>query len=484
MADEKKNDPNLDDWDSLPLDPDDTDWDEPSPAAPPESPVERPESPDAGRGPQADEMVSHDDLVIDDLDVPKTIQLDDWDGPEEAPTDDLPPAEPPSDGWFPGDQAPAGHQPPAASPPDDGWFLNDPPQTGEQPPAEPPSDGWFPGDQAPTGDQPPAASPSDDGWILNDPPQAGDQPPAAAPSDDLFPTNGPPAAVPDDLEPTGGFGEAAPLDPPTQDEAPLPRISPADTARPETGSFQSQLDDAEAAGDSMFDLGVASGPRSHQSLSEKLAADLEELPTKKVELDIEGIFLEEPEDLPAPPPVEEEAPPPPEPAPSPPPKAPVESPKGSKKIPKTKLLLLAVPAIVLVLGLGFGVYKLFFSSSAGGKNGPAMTIDPRVPPREPTPGTLDLGPFYLNFTGGQSEIIVEMNVALHYKDLPDKMAVEQNLTRVRDIVLRVSQGLGDQIVSDGESQRTLRRDAAEKINAALGGEKIDYVQITQIRILH
>jgi flagellar basal body-associated protein FliL len=218
------------------------------------------------------------------------------------------------------------------------------------------------------------------------------------------------------------------------------------------------------------------------SMMEKIEAELEDLPTKKVELDIEGIFLEDHD----PPPVEEEellpepqveaAPPEvdlsvPEEAPSP------------RKIPRLKLLMVLAPVLLLVFGLGFGVYKLFFFSPSA-EEGPApLVIDPTVPPREPLPGSLDLGAFYVNFPGDRGETIMEMTVVIYYKDLPDRAAIEARLPLIRDIIYLVAQGQGSQVISNGEAQRQLRQIAAEQANAALGGEHIDYVQVSQIRIL-
>lgn len=220
------------------------------------------------------------------------------------------------------------------------------------------------------------------------------------------------------------------------------------------------------------------------SLLDKIEAELEDLPTKKVELDIEGIFLEDHEpptaemELPEPEPQLPEEPSLPE---TPPPVA--EEAPAPKKIPKIKLLMLLVPALLLVCGLGLGFYKLFFSSSPGPEGPAPLVIDPTVPPRDPQPGSLDLGAFYINFPGERGETIMEMTVVLHYKDLPDRAAIEARLPLVRDIIYLVTQGQGSQVISNGEAQRLLRQAAAEQANAALGGDHIDYVQISQIRIL-
>lgn len=273
-----------------------------------------------------------------------------------------------------------------------------------------------------------------------------------------------------------------------------PLLSSSDLA---SNDFPEPWADSDAAPDSDFDalnahlggpslegVGESNNGLDSASLLDKIEAELEDLPTKKVELDIEGIFLEDHD-----PPIAEAEPPEPEPQleeePSPPeapPPAPEEAP-APKKIPKIKLLMLLVPALLLVCGLAYGVYKLFFSSSSGPEGPAPLVIDPTVPPRDPQPGSLDLGAFYVNFPGDRGETIMEMTVVLHYKDLPDRAAIEARLPMVRDIIYLVTQGQGSQVISNGEAQRLLRQAAAAQANAALGGDHIDYVQISQIRIL-
>lgn len=291
-------------------------------------------------------------------------------------------------------------------------------------------------------------------------------------------------------DPGGEADVSAPALGPAVDDA--PGISGASEARPASaGSGEEDSEDAhfDAAGflDGAVEPAGGDEPeedREAVSVMDKIEAELEDLPTKKVELDIEGIFLEDHD----PPPAEEEAPSPetePQEEPAPQTEVPSEPEEipASKKVPKIKLLMLLVPALLLVGGLGFGLYKLFFSSPAA-ESGPApLVIDPNVPLREPQPGSLDLGAFYVNFPGERGETIMEMTVVLYYKDLPNRAAIEARLPLIRDIIYLASQGQGSQVISNGEAQRQLRQVAAEQANAALGGNHIDYVQISQIRIL-
>lgn len=213
------------------------------------------------------------------------------------------------------------------------------------------------------------------------------------------------------------------------------------------------------------------------------ASDDAEAVIKKVELDIEGIFLDDVETEPEEPPADtadDEPWPEEEPAEEVP--AAVEDYPAKKKIPRIKFLMVIGLASLGFMGILFGVYKIFFSGSAEVVP-PDLVIDPSIPPREPVPGEITLEPFFINFPAGPSETIIEMTVILYYEDLPDRAEIERKLTAVRDVIYRVTQGKGAQIVTNGELQKVLRQELAEKSNLLFDANKITYVQIGQIRIL-
>ena len=365
MADEKKPDQNLDDWDSLPLDPSDDDWDDIPPLAP------APEADAAERSFEArlgDEMNLSGDLPELDDSLP---ELDDEDPPaEEDDFDQLPdiPLE-----AFTG-PAPAAPSAPAAPPPDE---------------ADEPQD--------------------DDGLSAQ----------------------------------LGAMGI---------DEA----FSALEESRKETDPIQEREPEADIPA------------------------------TTKVELDIEGIFLDDVEGPKETPPAElipEEPPPVQAAEPEPPASAP-EEPPAKRKRPRAKLLLVAGGVLLVLGGAGFGVYKLFFAGPEIDESQAVLAIDPSVPPREPVPGDLELPPFYINFSGPQGETIVEMTVTLHYPDLTDRLILEQSMPTVRDIIARAAKDQGGQVVTSAELQRGLRQAAADQVNGTLGGPHLAYVQISQIRVLH
>ena len=307
------------------------------------------------------------------------------------------------------------------------------------------------------------------------------------PPDDTF---GPFAPVADSAEIFDPFeqidagGSPAELEiaaPPAPPEPPADLPAASSPASEEPEEPEEDYDVHLGAGDIDDAFAAIEGPPAPPP--EMLEPDLnfDELTTKKVELDIDGIFLDS---------AAEEAPAPPEPEPVPlapeepapedePPPEPVR-----KKIPKAKLLLIAVPALVVLLGLVFGAYKIFFSSEEETPAAREAIIDPRVQPRDPEPGEMTLGAFYIGFPGNQGDTLVEMTVVLHYNDFPDQAVIEERLATVRDLIFRATQGKGSQVISDGEMQKALREELAANINLVLGREAVSYVQITQIRILH
>lgn len=214
-------------------------------------------------------------------------------------------------------------------------------------------------------------------------------------------------------------------------------------------------------------------------------------PTKKVELDIEGMQFKEdepPSEAPATPAAtaapEEKAPPK---AAAPPPKeeaaAPEAGPKIRRKIPRLKLLLIVVPALLIVGGLIFGLLALFSEPDTSELPPPPPVFSPDLPPREAVLGEMRLESFYISFPGRSNDTIIELSLVLHYNDSPDALLIRGKMTDLRDIIYRVTQGRGSLIITDSELQRGLREELRERANALLGGDYISYVQIDQIRIL-
>ncbi|MDR2946850.1 MAG: hypothetical protein LBV79_08910 [Candidatus Adiutrix sp.] len=416
---------NLDDWDSLPLDESADDWDAP-PAVPSAPAPPPPEEALAEAAPEPE--ISPDPVESIGAAFPET-------------------ADPAVEPDFEADLAaalPAGLEPDLSD-------FDAPEVLAEAAPGDTP--------------EPPVASDeADEPWE------------ADVPADETF---GPPpnlepepAATPEPAtEPEPDFEiEVAP-------EEPAPVIGP-DSDPDEGDEDEAPFLQAKDGGETQ----AAAAPEPPPQMPE-VELNIEDLSTKKVELDIDGIFLESAE---AGAPAADEPQPEPEPtaqatekpAEAAPPPEPVK-----RKIPKAKLLLIAVPALLLLLGLLFGAYTLFFAE----EEKPVVRetiISPEAPPRDPEPGDMPVETLYVGFPGPQGDTLVEILVVLHYNDLPDRALITDRLPTLRDIIYRAVQGKGAAMVSDGEIQRVLREELAVSLNQALGREAVNYVQITQIRILH
>ena len=416
MADEKKP-ADIDDWDSLPLEPGGDDWDDIPPAVLPPPDASEPAPPtDAPEAPPPPEAIA-------------VSQPEDFETAVSEFPDDLLPDEP--EEAFAAD-----------------FDLPD------EPPDSPP----------PRAEEPAPDIPAESGEALE-----------AAELDEDF------ESLPE--IPLEAFGNDLDL-PVSGGRAPVPPSYKKNNFPPEEDEdFNARL--STLAIDEAF-AGLTDDQPEPAAVPEAGEDDGPPVPTK-VELDLEGIFLDDVAESPEP---EKE----PEPAPpaetepaeiSPAESAPAEEATAPRKRPRLKILLIIGPAVLGLLGLSFGVYKLFFSAPAdeGGEAVQVLVIDPLPPPREPEPGALDLAPFFINFQASRPEIIMEMRVVLHYNDLPDKHLIEEKMPLVRDIIFRLTQNKGRQVVTSGDLQRELRQELTEAINASLDGEKLSYVQISQMQLL-
>ncbi|MDR1045406.1 MAG: flagellar basal body-associated FliL family protein [Candidatus Adiutrix sp.] len=382
MADEKKELPNLDDWDSLPLDPGDDDWDD----IPPLTPAPKAPGPDRAFEARLNREMNRAARLADAADEPPPEEDDDFDQLPDIPLE-----------AFGGPDAVAPVQAPPEPGPDD--FQPAPPPGAPAPASEPEDQG--------------GADEGDDGPGARQRAQQGVDEALDAPE-------------------KGRPKEAPPVPAPDLETVDLETDIPA---------------------------------------------------TTKVELDIEGIFLDDVEGPKEEPPAElvPEEPRPEEKAEPEVPPPPAEAPK--RKIPRVKLLFVGGTALLVLVGLGVGLYKFFFSGPKVDESQAVLVIDPQAPPRDPVPGDLELPPFYLNFSGPQGETIVEMTVTLYYPDLPDRFILEERMAAVRDIIARAAKEQGGQVVTSAELQRALRQSAADQVNSGLGGPHLSYVQISQIRVL-
>ena len=209
---------------------------------------------------------------------------------------------------------------------------------------------------------------------------------------------------------------------------------------------------------------------------------------EKVELDIEGMFMEEPEGE-APP--EDGQEPPSELSPDDKlleelllnkDKEATEN-QGRTMVAKRKRLLIIVPAAIVILSILGLIVKFVFFSPAEVIAPVTLIISPDAPPRDAVSGELALDPLYINFPGIKHETIVEMSLIIYFNDFPSRDVINNNLSTIRDIIFRITQSKGSEIIANGEMQQLLRQQLQDNINQTLGNKHISYIQIGQIRIL-
>ncbi|MFH1135155.1 MAG: flagellar basal body-associated FliL family protein [Pseudomonadota bacterium] len=183
---------------------------------------------------------------------------------------------------------------------------------------------------------------------------------------------------------------------------------------------------------------------------------------KKVELDIDDLGLDEeepaapekpePEPLPAPPPLKDE----------------VARPKP--RLSRTKLILF-IAAAVLPLLIGGGVAAWYFLR------------EKEPPPQvEVGPGQLELLPFIVNFPGSNPERLLELKLAVVFKNQQDQAAFESESNKLRDLIYRFVQGKKpDDLEDSPETKKELSLELAQLINASLKNVTVDRVVVVEIK---
>jgi flagellar basal body-associated protein FliL len=436
----------LDDWDSLPLDPDADDWDDPKPAA------AAPSSP-----PVAD----------------KGAEDDDWDDPEPAAgPSSLPAAQKgaEADDW---DDEPIG--------PADDWddSLEAEPARGQDEASEGRAEdlGQDSGDSAGWDDADDVSSASGDWDGQGLPPHEQ----AALGLDD---------------------GEEADLSSPlAEDSSRLEEEAPPRFAETKAAPSDSRQKSPSDTGRTHFDrierpaLPVDGDDQSRNDFLKSLMDGENDAVPQKVELDLDGIFdqaRKEAEQLsPEATHLPVEAPKPDEPAPDPSPEADLAaeaalSPAEVKKVARYKMLIVLGTLGVVVLGMLFALYRIFFRSAPPAPQVRPFVVEPDtlLSARAPIPGEMPLGRFYLTLGEAPDSVVVEMEITLHYHDSPDAPLISGEMTLIRDLIYRLTKPLGPALLTDPDVRRQLQADLLQTLNniEALRSDPADprltYVQIS------
>jgi flagellar basal body-associated protein FliL len=428
----------LDDWDSLPLDPDADDWDDPKPAAKAAA-----SSPPQDKGAEADDWDEEPSDSAGDWD--DSAESDQGQGQDEdsgAPAEDGDEDSGDSAGWDDSDEESA------ASGDWDGQGL---------PPSEQAALGLDDGQEADL------SSPVSEGSARlddEDPPRFAEIP--KSPSDSARPS---------------------PSDSARKSPSDTGRKSPSDTGR-------THLDRPERSAPA----GAGDDQGRNDFLKSLMDGDGDAVP-QKVELDLDGIFdqaRKEAEELsPEATHLPVEAPKPEEPAPDPSPEADLAgeaalTPAEIKKVARYKMLIVLGTLGVVVLGMLFALYRIFFRSVPPAPQVRPFVVEPDslLSSRAPMPGEMPLGRFYLTLGEAPDSVVVEMEITLHYHDSPDAALINSEMTLIRDLIYRLTKSLGPSLLTDSDVRRQLQADLLQTLNnlEALRSDPADprltYVQIS------
>ncbi|MDR2460671.1 MAG: hypothetical protein LBE38_07820 [Deltaproteobacteria bacterium] len=226
---------------------------------------------------------------------------------------------------------------------------------------------------------------------------------------------------------------------------------------------------------------------------ESLLEDGEKLP-RKVELDLDGIFsmakeeaeklspdsTHTPQEAPPLPPVEQD-----DDTPAPPPE-PLVEPKV-RKVSKLKLLFLVLPIAVGVIGLLLGIYEIFIKKPPASEQVPLVLIDPLDSAQEPGDMTLERFYITLDDVDGKGPLVVELEIILFYSDRLDVGLIRSNLVTLRDIIYRITKSTGSKVLTDNNVRRQLQADLLTTLNQIIpfnetaGHQVLSFVQISSLR---
>jgi flagellar basal body-associated protein FliL len=459
LADSPEKPEIIDDWDSLPLDPNADDWDDiPPPAA-------------AGTGEKAVSETS--ERVPAQPGTPEKAPDDSFD----AVTDELP-------DWseLPPPAPEAGKATQSSGDFDEGFgedsdeFLDLSPLEAEDEAYEAPNEASG-GNELSAQEAPPQISQPDDSWDASPAAAAAEEEPAPSQA-----ARNQPLKADDSLD-----SMVAPTIP--DDEITEVEVSPAEQASGSADEADSDFDiqgvESESGAEKSDqktdqpaserkEAAPSDSPADDQNRDEflKSLADTEdENVPKKVELDLDGIFDEakreadnlspEATRLPEEAPVQAGA------AAEDVPLPPVDSTHQVVKVSRYKLGIFIGVIAVALTGLGFGVYKIFFNKPEVPVQAESLVImDDLASTREKVPGVYPLERFYISL-GQESEpdkVVAEMEIILHYQDdLAVDVIKNENIV-IRDLIFRVTKSMPPTILNDLDERRQLQANLLSTLN--------------------
>lgn len=145
--------------------------------------------------------------------------------------------------------------------------------------------------------------------------------------------------------------------------------------------------------------------------------------------------------------------------------------KKSKKL----TILLAVVAVVAIMGTGISLYTFFMNREQAPDSKPAAAVD--APYK--IFGPLD---FTVNLADDQQRRYLKVTMALGYEDKGVAKELEQRSAQVRDLILEVLRNRSADEVSNGKGTSALRDDLLLEINANLSRGEVKEIYFTDFLV--
>jgi flagellar basal body-associated protein FliL len=160
-----------------------------------------------------------------------------------------------------------------------------------------------------------------------------------------------------------------------------------------------------------------------------------------------------------------------------------------KRVARFKMAILVGTVSLVVLGLAFAVYSIFFGkpSPAPQPLPPVFEADALNSHQDLVPGELSLPRFTISMDDGERPMVVEMDIILHYHDLSDEPIIADQLVQIRDFIFRLAKRSGQRLLTDNDERRRFQADLLatlndiDQIRTDPSNPRLTYVQISLLR---
>jgi flagellar basal body-associated protein FliL len=168
--------------------------------------------------------------------------------------------------------------------------------------------------------------------------------------------------------------------------------------------------------------------------------------------------------------------------------APLNSASQIKKVARFKMAILVGTLSVVVLGLVFVLYTLFFNKpKAPVATVPVFQADSLETHKEYIPGEMTLPNFIISLDDGDRPVVVEMGVILHYHDISDEPIIRDQIYPIRDNIYRITKAEGQALLTDTDKRVRFQANLLttlnnlERIKTDPTNPRLTYVQISLLR---